>query len=456
MSRHPSRPLSSSPQGRADLFVRGDLLAETYEIRGKLGEGGMGEVYAAWDRALQRWVAIKATRPEAGATVVDEARALAVVHHPSTVSVYALGSHGGIDYVVMEMVRGSTLEAHLRHRRAERAAVPIHEVVDILARIADGLAVVHRAGMAHRDVKPANVLLAPGNRVVLTDFGIFQPEIQVVHGIRVAGSPAYMAPESIVGLVAPGELYLVDVYALGIVAYEMAIGQLPYDDAVPTRVFLKHLRQPVPRIGARRPEVPPELDALVFEMLAKDPKARPQSMEEIAWRLRQIPTDRTDRTATSAPPSALVVDDNEATAAILASLIASISPKSPLRIARDGAEALHMLEAAALPDLLVVDLHMPRVGGADLCARVGKMHPAEPCITVCTSAHATDDELDELRALPFVRYVAKGEPFLHRLPAFVRAAEERAARREQRLRRVGARSTGAEGGTLAPTLPSAH
>jgi CheY-like chemotaxis protein len=224
------------------------------------------------------------------------------------------------------------------------------------------------------------------------------------------------------------------------------------------RVFLKHMRQPPPRLATRRAEVPPELDALVLEMLAKDPKARPQSMEEVAWRLRQIATDRTDPAvaAAAAAPSALVVDDNEATATILASLITSISPRTPLRIAHDGAEALHALEAAPLPDLLVVDLHLPRVGGADVCARVGAMHPAEPCVTVCTSAHATKTEIAGLRELPFVRFVEKGESFIRRLPAFVRAAQERAARREQRLRRAGSRGAGALGSTLEPTLPSAR
>jgi len=456
MSRPLSGPRASSsgsPAGRADLFSRGELLAETYEIRGKIGEGGMGQVFAAWDRALQRWVAIKATPPDAGVTVIDEARALAVVHHPSTVSVYALGTHAGIHYVVMEMVRGPTLEAHLRDRRAEGSPLGIDEAVDILARIAEGLAVVHRAGMAHRDVKPANVLLAPGNRVVLTDFGIFQPEIEVMRGFRLAGSPPYMAPESIVSLVAPGELYLVDVYALGVVAYEVLTGQPPFDDAMPMRVFLQHLRRPVPRLTAVRPDVPPELDALVFEMLAKEPRLRPQSMDEIVWRLRQVAPGRRE---TAAPPSALVIDDNEATAVILASLITSVSPRSPLRIARDGADALHMLETTALPDLLVVDLHLPRVGGADVCAHLAAMHPAEPCVTVCTSAHATDEELVSLRALPFVRYVPKGEQFIRRLPAFVRAAGERAVRHEQRLRRAGARGARDDGAVFVPTLPSAR
>jgi CheY-like chemotaxis protein len=265
-----------------------------------------------------------------------------------------------------------------------------------------------------------------------------------------------MAPESIAALVSPGELYLVDVYALGVVAHEMLTGRPPFEDAVPMRLFLKHMRQPPPRLASRRADVPPELDELVLEMLAKDPKARPQSMEEVAWRLRQIATGGTEATTVAPAPSALVVDDNEATAAILASLIASISPCSPLRIAHDGAEALHALDAAPLPDLLVVDLHLPRVGGADVCARVGTMHPAEPCITVCTSAHATAAEIAGLRALPFVRFVEKGESFIRRLPAFVRAAEERAARRERRLRHAGVRGAGAEGGTLDRTLPSAR
>jgi serine/threonine-protein kinase len=413
-----------------DLFQPGDVLSGTYEIRDKIGEGGMGQVYAAWDRALQRWVAVKASRPNADASVADEARALAAVRHPSTVSVYALGVHGGIDYVVMELVRGPTLEAHLHRHHAEGSRIAIGEAIDILAGIAEGLAVVHRAGIAHRDIKPANVLLAPRNRVVLTDFGIFQPEIDVGRGLKVAGSPLYMAPESVTGRIAPGELYLVDAYSLGIVAYEMLAGRVPYDDAMATRVLLQHVREPVPDPCSVRADAPPALGKLVRELLAKDPKARPQSMDEVAWRLQQM---RVARLSTpEAAVSALVVDDNPATALIVTALITAHAPDAIVLVARDGLEAMRIVGSTALPDLLVVDLHLPGMGGVELTERIGATHAFERSVVVCTSAQATADELQRLRELPFVRFVAKGDPLIRRLPAYVRAAQERAKRRQAR------------------------
>jgi serine/threonine-protein kinase len=268
-----------------DLLHAGQLLGGTYEVRAKIGQGGMGEVYEAYDRALHRRVAIKVARPGLEATIANEARALATIRHPATVAVYALGVDDGVHYVVMERLHGETLEAHVERRRARLDPLGVDEIVHVLTAIAEGLAVVHRAGMAHRDVKPANVMLAPDDRVVLTDFGIFQPEIEVRKGASCAGSPLYMAPEAITTQVTRGELYLVDIYALGIVAYELLTGAVPYDEPDVLRVLWMHVYAPPPDLSACV-GTPAPLVSLVQQMLAKDPEARPQSAEEVAWRLR--------------------------------------------------------------------------------------------------------------------------------------------------------------------------
>jgi eukaryotic-like serine/threonine-protein kinase len=279
-------PSRVRPIGAIDFLAVGDVVADKFEIRAKLGEGGMGQVWEAYDRTLGRRVAIKVAHPSRMAALHKEARALAVLRHTGIVSVYGIGEHAGVPYVVMEQISGPTLEAHIESRRRESGFL-IDEAIDILAAMADALAVVHQAGMAHRDVKPANVMLGPRSRVVLTDFGIFQPEIEVAAGLQCAGSPHYLAPEIFAVSVAPGQLYLVDVYALGVVAFELLTGTLPYDDENVMQILWLHGNAAVPDPVAFRPELPARLAYLVREMLDKDPRARAQDMDEISFRLRQ-------------------------------------------------------------------------------------------------------------------------------------------------------------------------
>jgi eukaryotic-like serine/threonine-protein kinase len=289
----------SAESSRAGLvFARpncvriGDVLDDSFEIRRLLGQGGMGQVFEAYDRKLHRLVAVKVAWPHVVASVRGEALAMAALHHPSVITIFGLGKQDGFEYVVMERIHGVTLEDHAERRRIERSRFSIDEVIELLLGIADGLGAVHGAGMAHCDVKPANVMLA-GSRVVLTDFGIFRPESrhdpEEGQGDVVMGSPPYMAPETITNTIALGEAYLVDVYALGVVAFELLTGMLPFWDPRPIRVLQMHVSLPVPDPTLLRSDVPPRLACLVRAMLAKDPTSRPQQMEEVSWQLRGLP-----------------------------------------------------------------------------------------------------------------------------------------------------------------------
>ena len=419
-----SDPLISQVRqaGSRDLLAIGDLLADTYEVRAKLGEGGMGQVYEAWDRTLGRQVAIKAVAPEGKASLGNEARALAALRHPSIVVVHGVGEHRGIPYVVMERVPGRTLQAHLDSRRSERKRFGIEEVLEILHHLAEALAVVHAAGIAHRDVKPANVMLAPGDRIVLTDFGIFQPEIEAVDGLHFAGSPHYMAPEAIAGKVDSGELYLVDVYSLGVVAYELLTGRVPYDDVHVMKVLWMHATAPVPDPRAVRHDAPARLVSLMREMLAKDPKDRPQGMNGIAWQLRAM---RTNPRGNEQRCSVLIVEDNAATALIISSIVEEAWSRAEVRVARDGRTALDMIRHE-VPDLLVVDLHLPEMSGVELCRLLASTPAADWTTVVATSS---DADAETLRLVGPVEYVPKGEALATRLPAFVRAAARRSVGR---------------------------
>lgn len=271
----------------SDLLRPGDVLGDTFVVRRKLGEGGMGQVFEAFDRSLGRRVAVKVARP--GLSVTAEARAMAALRgHPSMVTLYALGLHEDLEYAVMEIIDGVTLERRLDALRAERARLDIDEIASLGAAMADGLAFVHAAGVAHRDVKPPNIILAPNHRVVITDFGIFRPEYDQTRAAFVEGTPDYMAPEALGGHVAQGELFLVDVYSLGVVLFEMLTGEPPFRSLCPRTVMMMHLRDPAPDPTTMRPDTPRRMADLVGRMMAKAPTARPGSMQEVAWTLRHL------------------------------------------------------------------------------------------------------------------------------------------------------------------------
>jgi len=273
-----------------DAFAIGAVIAGTYEIRGILGHGGMGQVYDAYDLRLARPVAIKVAWPTVGASAVrTEAQALAAIRHPAMVAVYACGEHQGTEFVVMERVPGVTLAEHLRRRANSGKPFGLAEILAILSALAEGLGAVHRAGIAHRDVKPDNVMLAPAGRVVLMDFGVFLPEF-AMSASGASGSPAYMAPETISGAVSSGGGFLVDVYAFGVIAYELASGDVPFRGRTAGEIFVQHLSSEPPSLQAVRPagEGWGGFDALVRRLLAKDPFERPQSMDEVAHQLRRV------------------------------------------------------------------------------------------------------------------------------------------------------------------------
>ena len=314
VSKRPS-PFDGSPTIRIDavvpptgnLFEIGAVLNDTYELRGMLGQGGMGQVYDAYDRYLSRPVAIKVAWPTVGASAVrKEAQALAAIRHPSMVVVYASGTHAGTEYVVMERVPGLTLASHIRRRVSSGKPFLVPEAVEILSAVAEGLAAVHRAGIAHRDVKPDNVMLAPSGRVVIMDFGVFVPEFAIAAHTVASGSPAYMAPETISGTVGGGGGFLVDVYALGVMAFELLTGELPFPGVTAPDVYMKHLSAQVPTVRSRRSEVPLALDHLVSALMTKDPSERPQNLDDVAHQLRAMlvqPAARTSQPSASSASS---------------------------------------------------------------------------------------------------------------------------------------------------------
>lgn len=274
------RPPAHAPTERLARAVSPD-----YELRELLGRGGFGEVYAAWDTALRREVAIKTLRPEllSHPDVVQrfhrEAEAAARLRHPNILPVYAVGEQDGVVYFVMPRVHGESLRACLQRDPQP----PLGEVRRILADVASALQAAHAAGVVHRDVKPDNILLeGDERRVLVTDFGIAKA-LDVRDGTLtgtgvVVGSPDYMSPEQ-----GSGEAvdHRADVYSLGVVAFEMIAGARPFGEGGVLTILMRHAIEAPPRLLDVRPACPGDLAAVVERALEKVPAARWASMADL-------------------------------------------------------------------------------------------------------------------------------------------------------------------------------
>ena len=261
-------------------LLRATTLGE-YEILGELGRGGMATVYAAHDIALDRRVAIKVISPSLGASpaLVErfrrEARTAASLSHPNIIPIYSVRHADRLLYFVMKHVDGRPLDSILR----ETGALPLPMVQAILGQVAGAVGYAHRHGVVHRDIKPGNILIDDEGWCVVTDFGIAkvaESEGLTTSGMMV-GTPAYMSPEQCLSNDISGAS---DQYALGVVAYEMLTGRLPFPGTSMMSVMYAHVHVPVPAIEELRTECPPELGSAVMRMLAKEPGDRWPSIEE--------------------------------------------------------------------------------------------------------------------------------------------------------------------------------
>ncbi|MGZ5967985.1 MAG: protein kinase domain-containing protein [Polyangiales bacterium] len=398
---------------RTPVFVPGDVLDGNYEILRVIGEGGMGQVFEAKDRALERRVAIKVGWPNRDpAALRMEARALSALRHPSMVTVHHLARHQSTEFVVMERVYGVSLSTHIARRRAANQPFTIGEVIHVASALADGLAIVHGAGLAHRDVKPANVMIAPKERVVLMDFGLSQAEADTAPASAPSGTPDYMAPEAIMNDSRIGGRHMVDLYALGVIAYEMLTLQTPFPGNSIVEVWSGHLAVEPKDVRELRADVPPQLAELVTRMMAKTPDERPESMESVAIALRSMrgshPEVKTEST------SILVVDDDPDFTQLLRTLLRKLAPSAAVVTAHDAEHAIAKMHERA-PALLLLDLRMPGMNGLELAMYLRGTHLADTTTIVSVSALAGEDDVALLRLLGITDFVSKGPDLEQRL-----------------------------------------
>lgn len=259
-----------------------------FEIAEELGRGGFAMVYKAKDTTLDRWVALKvpfshlASDPNFQARFEREARAAARLQHPNLVTIYEVGGLESYPYLAMEYVPGRTLAQIL----AERGALPLSEVVSIIGQVAEALDYAHRQGILHRDVKPSNVIIDERGRAYLTDFGLARAfeSLTITSPSALLGTPHYLSPEQ-----AEGRSLDVrsDIYSLGVVAYEMCVGRVPFREGSPASIIVAHLTKPPMPPRQLNPRLPRAVERVLLKALAKKLEERYSSATAFARALRE-------------------------------------------------------------------------------------------------------------------------------------------------------------------------
>lgn len=256
-----------------------EVLNDRYKLLERAGSGGMAIVYRAQDLLLGRIVAIKVLQDSLTGDEAflnrfqQEAHAAANLTHPHIVTVHDIGQDGYRHYIVMEYVAGQTLKQIVRAQARGGRHMPINRALDLTIQICSGIGYAHRAGLVHCDVKPQNVLVTRDERVKVADFGIARAMSQASGRLEevVWGTPHYFSPEQAAGQPATPAS---DVYAIGVILFELLTGRLPFTADSPTALALKHLRENPPSVSRLNPAVPEQLDRIVAKVLSKEPAGR--------------------------------------------------------------------------------------------------------------------------------------------------------------------------------------
>lgn len=259
-----------------------NVIAGRYEVVSHIGQGGMADVFLAVDKILNRQVAIKILRADLSTDAVSilrferEAQAAAALAHPNIVEIYDVGDYNGHHYIVMEYVPGKTLKQVIR----SRGPLVNEEAIDIMRQLCSAVAEAHSRGIIHRDIKPQNVIVKADGSITILDFGIATAKgsIQLTQANNVMGSVHYLAPELAKGEPASPQS---DIYALGIVLYEMLAGDVPFRADQAVQIALKHIREPMPSVRAVNSSVPQSIENIITRATAKDPAMRYRSADQM-------------------------------------------------------------------------------------------------------------------------------------------------------------------------------
>ena len=264
------------------MSEKGRILADRYELKELIGQGGMADVYLAYDDILKREVAVKILRSSLTGDPIyitrfhREARAAAALCHRNIVEIYDVGEEDDLYYIVMEYVRGQTLKELIN----KRGALHYVEAVDIMKQVVSATALAHSMGIVHRDLKPQNILVTYSGIVKIADFGIasIQSLSQVTQTDTIMGSLHYLAPEIARGEKATPQS---DIYALGVVFYELLRGDVPFNGESPVNIALKHMRDEIPSVRAYNPAIPQSVENIIIKATAKNTNNRYQCADDM-------------------------------------------------------------------------------------------------------------------------------------------------------------------------------
>ncbi len=263
-----------------------------YQIVAPLGEGGMASVYKAYQPAMERYVALKvlprhfAEDPQFTARFQREAKILAQLQHPYILPVFDSGQAEGYSYIVMPFVQSGTLTDLLMGQ-----PLPLPLIRQIITQIGEALSYAHARGLIHRDVKPSNVLMDEGGNCLLADFGlarIVESSVNLTASGSLVGTPAYMSPEQGSGQKVDARS---DIYALGVILYELVTGRVPYKAETPVAVIFKHIQDPLPSARELNPELPEAIERIILKALSKSPEDRYQTAGDMVHAIQAAISD---------------------------------------------------------------------------------------------------------------------------------------------------------------------
>ena len=269
------------------MIQKGQKINERYEIIRSIGEGGMANVYLAFDTILNRNVAVKILRGDLAndekfvRRFQREAISASSLNHPNIVEMYDVGEDDGKYFIVMEYLEGETLKSLIKRR----GALTLSEVIDIMLQLTAGLACAHESYIIHRDIKPQNVVILEDGTVKITDFGIAMAlnSNELTQTNSVMGSVHYLPPEQANG---DGATIQSDIYSAGILMYELITGKLPFKGENAVEIAIKHMKEQIPSIVDERPEIPQSVENIILRACAKNPKNRYTSATEMHEDLR--------------------------------------------------------------------------------------------------------------------------------------------------------------------------
>ena len=268
------------------MLTEGMYLADRYEIVGKIGAGGMSDVYKAKDHTLGRFVAIKVLKSEFSDDVNfvtkfrTEAQSAAGLEHPNIVNIYDVGSENGMHYIVMEYVEGITLKTYIE----KKGQISFKEAVSIAIQVGRGIEAAHNKHIVHRDIKPQNIMISTEGKVKVMDFGIARAATSNTINSDVMGSVHYSSPEQARNGFVDGKS---DIYSLGIVMYEMVTGRVPFDGDTTVAVAIQHLQEEMVAPSAYAPDLPISMEKIILKCTQKNPDRRYESMGDLLVDLKK-------------------------------------------------------------------------------------------------------------------------------------------------------------------------